>query len=87
VYEQAYRCRVAGRPSTPSAVAAIERAKVDASEPGTPAAYIKALGGLLEIVADFGTNAWSSAEPLPDAVVVPPRSRHRDRRATVRRHG
>lgn len=35
-------------------VSAIERAKVDASELRTLAAYIKALGGKLEIVADFG---------------------------------
>ena len=37
-------------------VSAIERAKVDASELRTLAAYIKALGGRLEIVADFGTE-------------------------------
>jgi DNA-binding XRE family transcriptional regulator len=35
-------------------VSAIERAKVDASELRTLAAYVKALGGRLEIVADFG---------------------------------
>jgi DNA-binding XRE family transcriptional regulator len=35
-------------------VSAIERAKVDASELRTLAAYVKALGGKLEIVADFG---------------------------------
>jgi DNA-binding XRE family transcriptional regulator len=35
-------------------VSAIERAKVDTSELRTLAAYIKALGGRLEIVADFG---------------------------------
>lgn len=35
-------------------VSAIERAKVDASELRTLAAYIKALGGRLEIIADFG---------------------------------
>lgn len=35
-------------------VSAIERAKVDASELRTLAAYISALGGRLEIVADFG---------------------------------
>ncbi len=37
-------------------VSAIERAKVDASELRTLAAYIKALGGRLEIVADFGAE-------------------------------
>ncbi len=37
-------------------VSAIERAKVDASELRTLAAYVKALGGRLEIVADFGTE-------------------------------
>jgi DNA-binding XRE family transcriptional regulator len=37
-------------------VSAIERAAVDASELRTLAAYIKALGGHLEIVADFGTE-------------------------------
>ena len=35
-------------------VSAIERAKVDASELRTLAAYVKALGGRLEVVADFG---------------------------------
>jgi DNA-binding XRE family transcriptional regulator len=35
-------------------VSAIERAKFDASELRTLAAYIKALGGRMEIVADFG---------------------------------
>jgi len=35
-------------------VSAIERAMVDASELRTLAAYINALGGRLEIVADFG---------------------------------
>jgi DNA-binding XRE family transcriptional regulator len=35
-------------------VSAIERAKVDTSELRTLAAYVKALGGRLEIVADFG---------------------------------
>jgi DNA-binding XRE family transcriptional regulator len=35
-------------------VSAIERAKVDTSELRTLAAYIKALGGRMEIVADFG---------------------------------
>ena len=35
-------------------VSAIERAKVDISELRTLAAYIRALGGRLEIVADFG---------------------------------
>jgi DNA-binding XRE family transcriptional regulator len=35
-------------------VSAIERAKVDTSELRTLSAYIKALGGRLEIVADFG---------------------------------
>lgn len=35
-------------------VSAIERAKVDARELRTLAAYIAALGGRMEIVADFG---------------------------------
>ncbi len=35
-------------------VSAIERAGVDASELRTLAAYVKALGGHLEIIADFG---------------------------------
>ena len=35
-------------------VSAIERAKIDASELRTLAAYVKALGGRLEVVADFG---------------------------------
>ncbi|WP_250292190.1 helix-turn-helix domain-containing protein [Frankia sp. CiP1_Cm_nod1] len=35
-------------------VFAIERATVDASEPRTLAAYVRALGGRLEITADFG---------------------------------
>ncbi len=35
-------------------VSAIERAVVDAAELRTLAAYVKALGGRLEIIADFG---------------------------------
>jgi transcriptional regulator with XRE-family HTH domain len=35
-------------------VSAIERAAVDASELRTLAAYINALGGRMEIIADFG---------------------------------
>jgi transcriptional regulator with XRE-family HTH domain len=35
-------------------VSAIERAKVDTSELRTLAAYIQALGGRMEIIADFG---------------------------------
>ncbi|SBW27054.1 putative transcriptional regulator [Candidatus Protofrankia californiensis] len=35
-------------------VSAIERANVDASELRTLAAYVRALGGHLEIIADFG---------------------------------
>ncbi|CAO5162576.1 hypothetical protein FAIPA1_210098 [Frankia sp. AiPs1] len=35
-------------------MSAIERANVDASELRTLAAYVKALGGHLEIIADFG---------------------------------
>ena len=37
-------------------VSAIERAKVDTSELRTLAAYVRALGGRLEIVADFGSE-------------------------------
>ena len=37
-------------------VSAIERAKVDTSELRTLAAYINALGGRMEIVADFGNE-------------------------------
>lgn len=35
-------------------VSAIERAKVDVSELRTLSAYIRALGGRMEVVADFG---------------------------------
>lgn len=35
-------------------VSAIERAKIDAGELRTLAAYIRALGGRMEIIADFG---------------------------------
>ena len=37
-------------------VSAIERAKVDTSELRTLASYIKALGGRMEIIADFGNE-------------------------------
>jgi DNA-binding XRE family transcriptional regulator len=37
-------------------VSAIERAKVDTSELRTLAAYIRALGGKMEIIADFGNE-------------------------------
>jgi DNA-binding XRE family transcriptional regulator len=35
-------------------VSAIERAKVDVSELRTLSAYIRALGGRMEVIADFG---------------------------------
>jgi DNA-binding XRE family transcriptional regulator len=35
-------------------VSAIERAKIDVSELRTLAAYIRALGGRMEVIADFG---------------------------------
>ena len=37
-------------------VSAIERANVDTSELRTLAAYIRALGGRMEIIADFGNE-------------------------------
>ncbi len=37
-------------------VSAIERAKVDTSELRTLASYINALGGRMEIIADFGNE-------------------------------
>jgi DNA-binding XRE family transcriptional regulator len=37
-------------------VSAIERAQVDTSELRTLAAYIRALGGRMEIIADFGSE-------------------------------
>jgi DNA-binding XRE family transcriptional regulator len=40
-------------------VSAIERAKVDVSELRTLSAYIHALGGRMEVIADFGRNAPS----------------------------
>ena len=39
---------------TQSRVSAIERGKLDRAELSTLAAYVAALGGTLEIVADFG---------------------------------
>jgi DNA-binding XRE family transcriptional regulator len=39
---------------TQSRISAIERGKLDRAELSTLAAYVSALGGTLEIVADFG---------------------------------
>jgi predicted XRE-type DNA-binding protein len=37
-------------------VAAVERGQLDRTELGTVVAYVEALGGRVEVVADFGTS-------------------------------
>ena len=44
-------------------VSAIEHAKPGATELGTLAAYVEALGGRLEIIADFGDQRLVFTEP------------------------
>ncbi len=48
---------------TQGRVSAIEHAKPGATELRTLAAYVEALGGRLEIVADFGDERLAFAEP------------------------
>ncbi len=58
------QAEVAGRMGvTQGRVSAIERAKPGATELRTLAAYVEALGGRLEIVADFGDQRLAFAEP------------------------
>jgi len=48
---------------TQSRVSAIEHAKPGATELRTLAAYVEALGGRLEIIADFGDHRLAFTEP------------------------
>ena len=48
---------------TQGRVSAIENAKPGATELRTIAAYVEALGGRLEIIADFGDQRLAFAEP------------------------
>jgi DNA-binding XRE family transcriptional regulator len=48
---------------TQSRVSAIEHARPGATELRTLAAYVEALGGRLEIIADFGDQRLAFAEP------------------------
>ena len=48
---------------TQGRVSAIEHAKPGATELRTLAAYVEALGGRLEIIADFGDERLAFAEP------------------------
>jgi DNA-binding XRE family transcriptional regulator len=48
---------------TQSRVSAIEHARSGATELRTLAAYVEALGGRLEIIADFGDQRLAFAEP------------------------
>lgn len=52
---------------TQGRVSAIERAKSGATELRTLAAYVVALGGRLEIIADFGDQRLAFAEPGHEA--------------------
>jgi hypothetical protein len=52
---------------TQGRVSAIEHAKPGATELRTLAAYVEALGGRLEIVADFGDQRLAFAEPGTEA--------------------
>jgi len=45
----------------------IEHAKPGATELRTLAAYVEALGGQLEIIADFGDERLAFAEPSSEA--------------------
>jgi len=52
---------------TQGRVSAIEHAKRGATELRTLAAYVEALGGHLEIIADFGDQRLAFTEPGTDA--------------------
>ncbi len=52
---------------TQGRVSAIENAKPGATELRTIAAYVEALGGRLEIIADFGDQRLAFAEPGTEA--------------------
>jgi DNA-binding XRE family transcriptional regulator len=52
---------------TQGRVSAIEHAKPGATELRTLAAYVEALGGRLEIIADFGDQRLAFAEPGTEA--------------------
>ncbi len=52
---------------TQGRVSAIEHAKPGATELRTLAAYVEALGGHLEIIADFGDQRLAFTEPGTDA--------------------
>lgn len=46
-------------------VSQIERGQLTASEVGTLASYVEALGGHLTVIAEFGDQALIVDEPLP----------------------
>jgi hypothetical protein len=50
---------------TQGRVSGIENAKPGATELRTIAANVEALGGRLEIIADFGDHAWPSPSRAP----------------------
>jgi DNA-binding XRE family transcriptional regulator len=52
---------------TQGRVSAIEHAKAGATELRTLAAYVEALGGRLEIIADFGDQRLAFTEPGTEA--------------------
>ncbi len=52
---------------TQGRVSAIENAKTGATELRTIAAYVEALGGRLEVIADFGDQRLAFAEPGTEA--------------------
>ena len=51
---------------TQGRLSAIEHAKPSTTELRTLAAYVEALGGRLEIIADFGDQRLAFTEPQPD---------------------
>ena len=62
------QAQVAARMSvTQGRVSAIENARPGATELRTIAAYVEALGGRLEIIADFGDQRLAFAEPGTEA--------------------
>ena len=52
---------------TQGRVSAIEHARAGATELRTLAAYVEALGGRLEIIADFGDERLAFTEPGTEA--------------------
>ena len=69
---------------TQGRVSAIEHAKPGTTELRTLAAYVEALGGRLEIIADFGDQRLAFTEPGTEAALPDPASSRCARFSAIR---